>query len=271
MSILVSDYCSAWQDSELSGRRENNAGVKVLLPILFAAALHGQTFEVASVKPAKGAAGNVKEGPQEKIAVDPGSLTMRSVTLRTCIQWAYSVADYQISGPAWLALDRYDIQAKAGTPASPEQLRGMLRALLASRFGLTLHRETRDLPVYELVVGRNGAKLKPAAGDADSEMRPNTDGELVYSHYTLPEFAGKMTGIPFRVDRIVIDKTGLAGAYDFRLKIADNAVEMKRGFEREDGPTPSDILRQIGLKLEARRAPVESLVVDRAERKPAEN
>lgn len=245
--------------------------MKVLALILSAASLYGQTFEVASVKPAKSAAANSKEGPQEKITVDPGSLTMRSVTLRSCIHWAFGVADYQISGPGWLATERYDIQGKTAAPATPEQLRGMLRALLASRFGVALHRETKELPVYELVVGRNGPKLKPSADDADSGMRPNMDGELVYTHYTLAEFAEKMTGIPFRVDRTVVDKTALAGAYDFKLKIADNAAEMKRGFEREDGPTPSDILQQIGLKLEARRDPIEILVIDKAERNPAEN
>jgi len=102
-------------------------------------------------------------------------------------------------------------------------------------------------------------------------MRPNENGELVYSHYSMEQFAGTLTAIPFRVDRTVVDQTGLDGAFDFRLKIADNAAEMKHGLERGDGPSAFEVLGQVGLKLRPRKDEVPVLVIDSADRVPTEN
>jgi uncharacterized protein (TIGR03435 family) len=235
-----------------------------------------QTFEVASIKP--DAAGNAggEASPRESVSYNPGGLTMRNVTLKSCIRWAYGVEDYvedyQVSGPAWIASERFDIDAKAAAPSTEEQLRLMLRALLASRFQLRLHRETKEMAVYDLVAGKSGPKLTPAAGEGASRMRP-TGGELIYSRYSMPEFAETLTGIPFRLDRTVVDKTGLTGTYDFRLKIAADAAAMKSGFEHAEGPLVFDILilQQIGLRLEPRKGAVEVLTVDGAEKNPTAN
>ena len=241
----------------------------ILIGLTLTIASPAQTFEVASVKPDKDGNSGMEGSTRESITHNPGSLTMRNVTLKSCIRWAYELADYQISGPAWIGSQRYDVQARAGRAATVEQLRLMLRDLLASRFQLALHRENRELPVYELIAGKDGPRLQPVAGEGPGEMRP-ADGDLVYQRYSMAEFAQGLPGIPFRVDRPVVDKTGLAGIYNFRLKIAPDATVMKSSFEHSENPLAFDVLRQIGLKLQARKDPTEMMVIDRAERNPAE-
>jgi uncharacterized protein (TIGR03435 family) len=136
-------------------------------------------FEVASVKPAApptpgtfmtGSSG----GPGTP---DPGQATFTNVTQRTLLRTAYDVQDYQISGPAWLESERYDIVAKVPKGVTKEQFRLMLQSLLAERFKLTLHRETKDLPRYELVVAKGGSKLKESApAPAGEESAASSDG-----------------------------------------------------------------------------------------------
>ncbi|MES1256950.1 MAG: TIGR03435 family protein [Acidobacteriota bacterium] len=249
--------------------------MKALAYLMILGCLHvspgrAQVFEVASVKANKAGDAGGEGATRESVSHSPDSLTMRNVTLKTCLRWAYDVADYQIAGPGWIGSHRYDILAKAATPASPEQLRVMLQALLASRFKVTLHREKKELPVYELVVARASPKLVRAEDGGDSSMRPG-DGDLVFQNYSMAEFADRLPGIPFRVDRTVVDRTGLPGAWNFKLKIADNAAAMKSGFEHADGPAVFDVVRQIGLRLDARKDLLEILVLDSAEKIPLEN
>jgi uncharacterized protein (TIGR03435 family) len=167
-------------------------------------------------------------------------------------------------------VQRFDVLAKAARPEPVDQLRLMLQALLASRFNVVLHRETKELPVYELLVAKDGPRLRQSETEGESSMMLG-EGDLIYRHYRMAEFADKLAGIPFRVDRTVIDKTNLPGQYDFKLKIAANGTEMKAGFERFEGPAVFDILRQIGLRLQARKDSIEMLVIDHADRNPAEN
>jgi len=136
------------------------------------------TFEVASVKPSPpptpgtfymGSSG----GPGTS---DPGQATFRNVTQRMLLAQAYDVQDYQISGPSWLESERYDIVAKVPKGATKEQFRLMLQNLLAERFKLTLHHETKDLPRYELVVAKGGSKLKEAAPAPASDESAPKDG-----------------------------------------------------------------------------------------------
>ena len=98
---------------------------------------------------------------------------MRNVRLTSCIKWAYSVQDYQISGPGWLNTERFDIIAKAEGPAPDNQLRSMLQALLAERFKLALHRQTKELAAYALTIGKNGHKLHPSESDGPTSLKPN--------------------------------------------------------------------------------------------------
>ena len=124
-------------------------------------------FDVASVKPAAPITGGrlmvrMSGGPGSP---DPGQITYTNVAMKNLLTTAYNVKGYQISGPAWLDSERYDIAAKIPKGATKEQFQLMLQNLLAERFKLTLHRESKDLPIYALVVGKNGVKMKESPKD----------------------------------------------------------------------------------------------------------
>jgi uncharacterized protein (TIGR03435 family) len=172
-----------------------------ILTIAFAGA---DQFEVASVKPDRIGSAGGESAPREKITVSPGSLTMRSVTLQTCIKWAYGLRDFQISGPGWLSSERYDIAAKASGPAAEPELRLMLRALLADRFKLKTRMETKEKPIYALVVAKGGPRLH-ASKDGDPSFGPS-GGELIFRNFS-------MAGGPLVVSSF---QAGLAGARSHR-------------------------------------------------------
>src|ERR1017187_586637 len=142
----------------------------------------GQTqFDVASVKPAAPIAGNtirvmMRGGPGSS---DPGQITYTNVSLKNVLMNAYGVKDFQISGPGWLDSERYDIVAKVPRGATKEQSKVMMQNLLAERFKLALHREKKDLPMYALVVGKNGPKLTESVEDpaVAAAMREPTVGK----------------------------------------------------------------------------------------------
>jgi uncharacterized protein (TIGR03435 family) len=256
---------------------------KVLLAATAVAGSLGQSqtpapreFAVASVKASQRGNAGGEGSEREKISISPGGLIMRNVSLRSCIRWAYGVRDYQISGPGWLASERYEIAAKSSAPASSDELRQMAQKLLADRFKLTLHRESRELPVYAMVAGKKGAKLRPAAG-GETTMLP-LGGALVFRNCSMAELADRLGARPFSLDRLVLDKTGLDGAFDFTLKFSDNAGDLKHtleGMEQgggDQGPSMFTILEgQLGLAFKTQRAPVASLVIDHAEKIPTEN
>jgi len=233
-------------------------------------AFAGQAFDVASVRPSSVNA--VGEGSErENIVVSPGSLTMRNVSLRSATRWAYRVRDHQISGPSWLGSAKYDIVAKVAGPAAEEELRLMLQALLADRFKLELHRESKDLTVYAMVVKKNGPKLHKAADDTPGSMRP-VGGGLVFSSFSMGELADRLLSRPFTVDRPVIDRTGINGRFDFTLMFADNEDNLKSTLEgmalgKPESVSILAILReQLGLKFEVQKGPVDILVIDHVTR-----
>lgn len=246
------------------------------LTLLASFALSGQAvFDAASIKPNPMNTGKL-EG-SERTEVTPGGISMIGVTLRSSVKWAYGVRDDQVSGPAWLGTERYDIVAKAGGPTPVPELRLMLQALLADRFGLALHRETHELPVFLIVVGKEGPKLTPSAGSSPGKLKI-ADGTLLFEHYTLAELADQLSVTPFGLGRPVLDRTGIAGVFDVSVHIADSTREMKMAAERahlaNEEPDSSpyfDAFRKVGLKLEAQKAPVEVLVIDRAAKVPKAN
>ena len=195
------------------------------------------------------------------------------ITMRQCIQAAYDVRPDWIIGPAWITSARYSINAKASAAAPQSALRLMLQRLLAERFGLKVHTELQEQPVYALVAGKNGIKLKPVeydGADRDSGFHPVNMG-LEVKHTSMAVLAKTMSSPPF-LDRPVIDMTGVEGLFDFTLRYAT------RGFfpvldPPEDATQPSIFLafQDIGLKLEPRKAPVECIVIDQAMQVPTEN
>jgi uncharacterized protein (TIGR03435 family) len=167
--------------------------------------------------------------------------------------------------------DRYSIQAKTDSPATDDQLRQMVQAMLASRFGLKIHRETRDLPVYALVIGKDGPKL-PVAKDATLCGGHGCfgigRGSFSAKGATLPWTAKTLNRI---LDRPVLDKTQLTGNYDFVLHFDPSTASspMMAAVSTEDssqGSIFTVIQEQIGLKLDPRKEPVEILVIDHVER-----
>jgi uncharacterized protein (TIGR03435 family) len=199
---------------------------------------------------------------------------MRSVRFATAVRWAYSIQEYQVSGPAWVNEERYDIAAKAAAATPENQLRLMLQALLAERFRLAVHRETKEMQALVLVVGKNGHKLRESQTEGPTSVRPNGRLGAVAERANVTEMAA-MLSQPLRMP--VIDMTGLTGRFDFTVDATPYITEEM--LKRQPGDAPPDILsiaivalqEQLGLKLESRRMPVELLVIDRAEKTPSEN
>jgi len=243
-----------------------------LIAIMLPSVAQGQAFEVASVKPDKIGNGGGESAAREKITTSRQSLTMQNVSLQTCIKWAYGLRDFQIAGPSWLSSEKYDIAANASGAATEQELRLMLRALLAERFKLKTRIETKEKPVYALVVAKNGPKLHAAVKDGDPSFRP-VGGELVFLNFSMADLADRLSSRPFKLDLPVFDRTGIDGRFDFALKLATNPDELKHTLEgMEQGPSIFVFFQdQLGLKLEARKGPVEILIVESAEKIPAEN
>jgi uncharacterized protein (TIGR03435 family) len=150
---------------------------KGILLVLAAGAALGQTpaFEVASVKPAAPLDRSQMLSGQMHVGmkIDAARVDIGSMSLAELIRIAYRVKAYQVSGPDWMASERFDVLAKLPEGASSAQVPEMLQALLAERFKLTMHRESKEHAVYALVVGKNGPKLKESAPDADAPAATN--------------------------------------------------------------------------------------------------
>jgi uncharacterized protein (TIGR03435 family) len=220
-------------------------------------------FEVASVKPAK--PGDLSDD-REDIRTSPGTLTMRHVSLRSCIQWAYRVNGFQISGPGWLGSDRFDITAKAASPAKDDQLRLMLQPLLAERFKLALHSDQKEQQVYVLTVSKGGSKLHESNGDGLSSMKPGGFG-FSAEQTSMPQLA-EYLAIPMR--RPVLDRTGLTERYDFAVDLTPYATGSTQPQDMA-GMVLTAVQDQLGLKLEPQKGPLAFLVVDHAVRVPTGN
>src|SRR5580693_5387390 len=124
-----------------------NIGCLAIVCLLGAFPIFAQSqFEVASIKPSQAANMDREGNRREDVDTAPGRLTMRNVSLSSCIRWAYGVHWSQVSGPDWLGTERFDIAAKAAGPASEDQLKVMLQTLLGDRFKLTLHRDSKVVP-----------------------------------------------------------------------------------------------------------------------------
>lgn len=222
-------------------------------------------FEVASVK---------RDGTGGRGSMDfsrgGDRFTATNMPLGAIILVAYNITARQLEGPMDAFSERYDIAAKADHPLNANTMLRMLQSLLADRFKLAIHRETREVPVYALTVGKGGPKLKPseaAAGPRTPAGAGGTEvasGHISFQGESMADFAWALSRMAAIGDRVVVDQTGLKGAYEFELR-----------FERESpeslGPSIFEAVQeQLGLKLVSTRAPVEFLVVDHVE-KPGEN
>jgi len=202
---------------------------------------------------------------------DPGRFTCEAFDLFALITLAYDLPPDRVSAPAWTHDARFDIVAKVPDGTTKEQFRLMEQSLLAERFQLKVHSDTRMMPVYALVVGKNGPKLKRSTTTAMSIGVRSEGGrtQMTFTSASMGQLAAQLTHVP-DVGLAVLDQTGLTGVYDFQLNLTVPA----RGRPDADLDTTSVftlIQDQLGLKLESRTAPIAILVVDHAERVPSGN
>jgi uncharacterized protein (TIGR03435 family) len=197
-------------------------------------------------------------------------VNMQDVTAATCVKWAYTVQDSQIAGPPWLQSEHYDIIAKADVPVPPEQLKLMMRTLLAERFQLTFHRQSKQVRSYVLTVAKSGHKLRESAAGA-STSRQNSATGTVAKAITMAEFADFIAG-PLQTP--AVDMTGLKGKYDFVLDftpyLPSDAQVMKPDFADTNGIIISVLRGELGLGLESKNESLDILVIDHIE-KPSRN
>lgn len=241
------------------------------------------TFETASIKPSP---------PETRCGtIEPlpgGGLRIECLALKTILTWAYDVQDYQVSGgPPWVASERWNILAKPAVLDSPpdgpaeyekmnDQQRGRymhlvrqrLQSLLAERFQLVLRHEMREQTAYALTVAKNGPKMKESAPG----MIKRSPGQIVSKGVQMGTFV-RFLGVD--VGRPVTDRTGLSGIYEFTLDwTPDRPASAAPGIEAANDPTGPTIFtaieEQLGLRLESRKMPVDTLVIDRVE-KPSDN
>ena len=250
------------------------------------------SFEVASVKlvtePKLPAflpeTGRYRGGPGSKT---PGKFECKEVTLKSLLARAYNLPPTRVFGPGWLETARYEIAAKLDPETTPDNFRLMLQSLLAERFSIRLHRETRSTPVYLLTVAKNGPKLQPVSKPPEYEsaaareaalrvtMKKNMEalkeriaavGPHSYRQFglngTVPEFAETLSG---NTDREVVDRTEVKGEYSFQLSWTPD-------LEATSEPSLFAALQeQLGFRLQAAKEELEVIVIDQAERTPAGN
>ena len=197
-------------------------------------------FEAASIKP------HQDTGRRDRTrSIEPGRITAVDFTLGELIAAAYDVKRYQISGPDWIvnvnSSVTYDVAATAGKAVPVEETVRMLQPLLAERFHLVFHRETRELPVFALLLSKGGAKFKASGDGGRRSIRPDSDGGLSFENYSMTDLAEWLTGLP-SMQRPVIDHTGLAGRYSFQANL----------FGLEKG-APPDALKRTMVSSDAGR------------------
>lgn len=240
-------------------------------------------FEVASVKP------NVNLDAPEGISVQPdGSARFTAFPVRTLIAMAYRTEGIQrfdqlVGGPSWIAVEKFDIVAKADsqTPQTPNRLPAMLRSLLRDRFGLRVHSETRQMPAYGLVMARrdrrlgrtlrqstidcSGATATAAIPTPDQWCGIRATGGLITGRaVSAAQLAGNLSGYP-AVDRYVTDRTGLTGRYDFELEYSPAFLEPADAASA-GASLFTALTEQLGLRLQPETIVAPVLVIDQIER-----
>jgi uncharacterized protein (TIGR03435 family) len=314
----------------------------LLLGVIVTIAALGQqpAFEVASIRsaaqitPEMITSGKLHVG----MKIDAGRVDIGFASLRDLVMQAYEVKPFQITGPEWMAAQRFDVLAKMPEGATKEQVPAMLRALLEERFKLVAHRENKELPVYSLEVGKNGPKFKEAPapetapakpegkadmvlGAGDQQVRINRTGggpggtqmtmssaesgttkvsvgpdgqmHMEIERMTMAALAQTLTPM---LDLPVVDHTDLKGAFTITLDLSlQDMMQMARtagvagagvsvpiggpiplgapGLAASDpsGGTIFTSVQKLGLKLEKQKTPIETVIVDSAEKNPTEN
>lgn len=273
--------------------------LRISLAVWAICALHAQTFDAASVKPAAGGRPEATGGPGSK---EPGRVRYANQSLQNLLLMAYDLQGFRLAAPGWMETERFDIDAVLPADTSTQNFRAMLQNLLSTRFRMKLHRETKEMSGYTLVATAGGIKFHESTEDfaaADPAQAPPLqlakDGFFVPPHRpgVFLQLAG-MTGaretfrqstmqelansLESQLQRPVTDGTGLTGKYDFTVTFATEGLFLGRGriavgpASLESPPDIATALRsQLGLRLESHKTMVEMLVIDHAEKTPTDN
>ena len=274
--------------------------MRFALIAIFCVSAFGQTvFEAASIKTSDPKYGDrsfpVRGGPG---SADPDRVEYTNISLRSMLYYAYGFAGREIVGPSWLGSGKFDIVATAPPGTTKEQFKQMLQNLLSERFHLVVHRETKEEQGFNMVVAKNGPKLKNAS-DTDVEAVgkppvglafeaamdakgypqlarpgmiypsvPGSDGHAIHLIARAQKLGDLARILGGQMGHPVVDKTGLTGLYDFTLEFAVGTLDVANTYARE---IPDALEQQLGLKLEPAKMSVEILVVDSADKVPTEN
>lgn len=288
-----------------------------LLAVISSAALFGQAsaarpaFEVASIKPSAPAGiRQIRVG----LHMDGSQVSGASLSVQNLIRIAFRVKNYQISGPDWMASERFDISAKLPAGAPEREVPEMLQTMLEDRFQMKMHRESKELPVYGLVMGKGGVKMQESPEDSGQQKQSDQGrsgvnvaasgqaggvtinyGNGAYFTFADDRLEGHKLSVAAMADvltrftdRPVVNMTDLQGNYDFVLELSHEdframmirsaiaaGVQLSpRAMQLADAASGDSLfaaVEKLGLKLEARKAPVEVLVIDHIEKTPTEN
>jgi len=247
--------------------------LSLALSLTFSVSGFAQQFEVASVKPPadRSATSRITGGPG---TADPGRLVCTNVPIRSLIGFSYNLKSSELEGPPSITENRYDIVAKVPAGATRDQFLLMAQNLLRDRLGVILHRETRQAPVYELVVAKGGPKLKKAAASAvgspatavpDAKKLPKDKGGFPvmppgvrcfmafpegratrYVARTQPISGNFLLNLEYLLGRPVVDRTGLTGEYDFNLFVSQEPANGSGGVVASGTQAPGPGAVEIG-------------------------
>jgi uncharacterized protein (TIGR03435 family) len=232
------------------------------------------TFEVATIKPSQ-------PDEQRSVQVQGTRLVTADTSLVDLMMFAYGIHPLQImDGPEWLKTDKFDVVVQPSLPGRPStaQMRSIVQKLLADRFKLAFHHAQRELPVYRIVAAKGGPKLTPTTDEARAANTAAvgiSSGQMTVRNATVKEFASLMQRY-VRLDRPIVDHTGIAGKYDYQLSWTPDFSQFDGhppGPARNDENAPTlytAMQEQLGLKLEPAREPTDVMVIDGVAR-PSEN
>ncbi len=216
------------------------------------------TFEAASIRR------NVSGGVNTQISVSGGRLNIENASVKTLVRNAYGILSFQLAGePRWMDTEMYDIVATTGTSdaISSERLKALLQTLLIERFGLRVHWETREGPVYVLTAAKNGPKLKQSSQPGAPSINTQKGSGGVTMNGAREPISILASNLGNQLSRIVVDQTGLTGMYDWTL-----AWSPDMGADSVGPSLFTALQQQLGLRLEAQKGPMQVLVIDRVER-----
>ena len=235
-------------------------------------------FDVASVKINQTFDANNRATWLTGVERNAGNLTLRNFNMTMLVAWAYDIERPQIVGPDAMDSQRYDIFAKAGNPVSDETMQQMMQTLLAERFKLVVHREKRPMDILALTVPKGGHKMQPSKVEGRAQSHQDPERGTVVEGAVISELAKELsreTQVP------IVDMTGLTGRFDLSFNPPKYLAALRARLASDPHP-PTDaearvmiiqdlLAGDLGLRLEPRRAPVEVIVVDHAEKSPVEN